>query len=251
MNSQIISWAKFIEVSYSMCNLGVSNPQQPKNFPVGWKLVKNINAEATAGPANKLEFIGFIAQSMGEPERFAVVLRGSEGFFDFLDDFEFIKIDFPFFPNAGKTENGFTQFYKSFTFADPASGKSQTLEEFLNDPLLQKSKFLVTGHSSGGALAILHSLTMANHGFAIETYTFGSPMVGDSSFAQTYNSLVPNSYRVANKPDIIPLLPGNLLEYEHVGTLIEMNSLVYPELKRSISNFHSLETYIYCLGKEK
>ena len=241
-----ISWGKFIKVAESMYAPGKTNPTQPSRFPKGWKLVKNINAEAVVSFYNQKEFIGFVAQSLVEPQQFAVVLHGTEGIVDFLDDFEFELIDFYLLSDGGKTEYGFTKFYESFTFVDPISGESQGLEDYVKG-LPETASFSVAGYSLGGALATLHAAVLGGRRIPVEAYLFGSPMVGNAAFVKTYNSLVRNSYRIVNQPDIVPKLPGALLGYEHVHTIFEVNSLQFPQFKHSISSFHSLDVYLYCL----
>jgi hypothetical protein len=46
-------------------------------------------------------------------------------------------------------------------------------------------------------------------------YNFGSPRVGDGTFCDAYNALVPDSVRVVNRADLVPTLPA-LLGYRHV-----------------------------------
>lgn len=244
---QVIYWGEFIIVAYKMYVRGVTNPPQPKDFPEGWKIVKNINAEAVALFYRQPEFLGFVAQRVDAPHQFAVVLHGTESVTDYIDDFEFAKTTFTLVPSVGQTEYGFTRYYESFRFVDPISGGSQTLIEYL-DTLTHQDAFTVAGFSLGGALATLHSLVLASRQIPVEAYLFGSPMVGDATFVKAYTSLVPSSSRIVNKPDIVPRLPGTELGYEHVNTLLEVNSLNFPMVKRSVSCFHSLNSYLYALG---
>ena len=78
----------------------------------------------------------------------------------------------------------------------------------------------VTGHSLGGALALMATAELANHDEAFvrdsiaACYTFGCPRAGDSSFDQYVK--VP-LYRVTNGVDIVPAVPPALLGYRHVG----------------------------------
>lgn len=248
LNTQkVICFLEFVEVAYEMYVPGVTNPKQPSNFPKGWRLVKSINAEAVVGFFRQKEFIGFIAQSIDEPSKFIVAMHGTEGVADFLDDFEFLMTDFNLIPNGGKTEYGFTRFYESLSFVDPLSGVSQNLGDYLKE-LNQNASYTVVGFSLGGALATLHAVVLASCDIPVEAYLFASPMVGNTAFVNVYNSLVSKSYRIVNKPDVVPQLPGTWLGYEHVNTLFEINSLNYPEIKRTISCFHSPEVYLYALG---
>ena len=76
-------------------------------------------------------------------------------------------------------------------------------------------------------------------------------MAGDRQFSTTFMTLVPNSFRIYNKPDVVPDLAGTLLGYTQVQAGIGINSLDYPEIRWSISCFHSLLTYLYMLGSTK
>jgi hypothetical protein len=68
----------------------------------------------------------------------------------------------------------------------------------------EKPLFL-TGHSMGGALAILSACRLAQSGCPpVATYTFGAPRVGDPAFCEGYE--LP-TYRVVNRLDLVPELP--------------------------------------------
>ena len=242
-----VYWGEFIKVCSSMYAPGKKNPPQPSNFPKGWKLVKNINAQAVVDFSSQIEFIGFVAQSLDDPQKFAVLLHGAAGALDLLESFKFLMTDFNLIPGRTKTEKGFTKYYESFTFIDPISGESQNLTDYLLE-IPEKASFTVAGYSLGAAMATLHAVVLAYRNIPVEAFLFASPMVGNADFVNTYNALVPNSYRIVNKADIIPQLPGNLLGFAHVGTLFEVNSLNSPQMKRSINCFHSLEVYLCCLG---
>ena len=81
----------------------------------------------------------------------------------------------------------------------------------------------VTGHSLGGALATLFACELGQSAsgpgpardVTVTMYNFGSPRVGDGTFCDAYNALVPDSVRVVNRGDLVPTLPA-LLGYRHV-----------------------------------
>ncbi|EFN50817.1 hypothetical protein CHLNCDRAFT_141758 [Chlorella variabilis] len=80
----------------------------------------------------------------------------------------------------------------------------------------------VTGHSLGGALSTLCAYDCARRTWrgvprpAIVHYNYGSPRVGNKAFAEQFDALVPNTWRVANSNDAVALVP-RMLGYCHVG----------------------------------
>ncbi len=76
-----------------------------------------------------------------------------------------------------------------------------------------------TGHSLGGALAVLATAKMLQMNLAVAaTYTFGQPRVGDSVFCRNYEADFPKkTYRFVNNLDIVPRVPPRILNYNHVG----------------------------------
>jgi predicted lipase len=81
----------------------------------------------------------------------------------------------------------------------------------------------VSGHSMGGALATLAVLDLALHfphrRSHLHLYTYASPRVGDPTFAHLHRRLIPNSYRITNVADTVPLLPPTNIgaTYAHIG----------------------------------
>jgi hypothetical protein len=85
----------------------------------------------------------------------------------------------------------------------------------------------ITGHSLGGALAILCALECWRQALPVSgVFTFGQPRVGNAAFAALYDrtrmingtSLCDITFRVVNQNDIVPRTPGLLLGYRHGGT---------------------------------
>lgn len=89
----------------------------------------------------------------------------------------------------------------------------------------------LTGHSMGGALAVLAACRLAKHGRPpAATYTFGAPRCGDRTFCAGYSL---TTYRVVNGLDLVPEMPlastKRLLPvpkkpkppcYDHVNTFV-------------------------------
>ncbi len=74
-----------------------------------------------------------------------------------------------------------------------------------------------TGHSLGAALATLAAVYLPPHSL----YTFGSPMVGDSSFAATLTGA--SVFRLVNNTDIVPQLPPPMLGFAHAGLCLTIS----------------------------
>ena len=86
----------------------------------------------------------------------------------------------------------------------------------------------VTGHSLGGAVATLSAMEIALNvpeiREQIQLYTYAAPRIGDRDFAEAHSQLIPNSYRVVNLSDSVPLVPPieiknkfTTANYAHVG----------------------------------
>jgi predicted lipase len=78
----------------------------------------------------------------------------------------------------------------------------------------------ITGHSLGGALALMATAELANDDDATirdciaACYTFGCPRAGDSSFDIFVKAPL---YRITNGVDLVPAIPPAILGYRHVG----------------------------------
>jgi triacylglycerol lipase len=89
----------------------------------------------------------------------------------------------------------------------------------------QYHRLWLTGHSLGGALAMLCAL--AWEGAVEGVYTFGQPRVGDSAFCARYDSaLKSRTFRIIHADDIVARVPWLLGAYRHSGHEIYFPSLL-------------------------
>lgn len=84
-------------------------------------------------------------------------------------------------------------------------------------------KLYLTGHSLGGALAMLTAARFASAQRAAEIdaiVTFGQPRAGDREFARRFDrDFGGRAFRFVNRYDLITRLPPRLLGYDHAGQL--------------------------------
>ncbi len=137
-------------------------------------------------------------------EFWVLAFRGTE-----INSFADIKTDFKARQErnmqGGKVHSGFNQAY-------------QCIKAPLRKILPKMTPLYITGHSLGGALAVIAAADLSR-GYPIwGCYTFGAPKVGDAEFGQRIN--VP-MYRVVNAIDAVPMLPPyfSFGGYRHVGSV--------------------------------
>jgi hypothetical protein len=78
-------------------------------------------------------------------------------------------------------------------------------------------KFVVTGHSLGGAVATIAGAWLRVNGFSLDIYSYGSPRVGNTAFANFVTAQTGGNYRVTHLDDPVPRLPPILLGYHHTS----------------------------------
>ncbi|KAG0469690.1 hypothetical protein HPP92_016390 [Vanilla planifolia] len=161
-------------------------------------------------------------------------------------------IDFSWYaiPHLGKVHGGFMKALGMQKNSDgwprelgrstsPRPYAYYVLRERLRDAIQRNpsARFLVTGHSLGGALATLFPLVLALHGEdallrRLEgVYTFGQPRVGDASLARFAERCLDQPRRRYHRfvycNDLVPRLPyddGTLL-FRHCGGCLYYDSL--------------------------
>ncbi|MBP0001830.1 MAG: lipase family protein [Cyanobacteria bacterium SID2] len=158
-------------------------------------------------------YYGFALTSI---DRHVIVFRGTQEVDEWIANLNAKQTYYKFYDlNPGKVHEGFYEIYNG-----ALSEQTRNLVSQL-DPNLP---CYITGHSLGGALALLAALdiveTFPERQSQIRMYNYGTPRVGNPVFAQYYSDRVPNSYRIINIADVTPTLPPTILGkevYLHVG----------------------------------
>lgn len=159
-------------------------------------------------------YYGFVLES---EEHSLVLFRGTQRRAEWLENITALLEDYtnPALNSPmGQVHTGFHQVYKSLV--DPLP-----LEVFRKlDPA---KPCYVSGHSLGGAIAILAALDAALQIPQLQPqlrlYTYANPRVGNIDFVNAYHQRLPNNYRIVNLADTVPLVPPTKLNgvYAHVG----------------------------------
>ncbi|MFY9853856.1 MAG: lipase family protein [Terracidiphilus sp.] len=195
----------------------------------------------------KMVSIGFVAQCAASPDEYVIVIRGTEGILEWVQDAKFLPKPFSAVQGAGLTEDGFTDMYDSFRVSpNPNSARlTPALVGLLGAPN-PNTKLTICGHSLGSALATLLALdVVVNTPYKQPSLiTFASPRVGDPHFANFFNAAVPDCDRIANQKDVVTHLPLPPL-YIHVGdeTVLNPKNTVADNLLCQ----HHMDTYMFLL----
>ncbi len=103
------------------------------------------------------------------------------------------------------------------------------------------SPFFCAGHSLGGAVATLAASTRPPRA----TYTYGSPLVGDTTFATSCAGR--SMFRIVNDRDEVPTVPPAGLGFCHVGELHEIGKDAPHEFFERLAD-HAPINYVHLLA---
>ncbi len=120
-----------------------------------------------------------------------VAFRGSESIQNWISDLDAILTTYPLCSNC--------EVHKGFYTAEQAS-----YANILSQVKSLRSKYptyqvVVTGHSLGAALATLTSIDLIHSGISnVRMFNYGSPRVGNTAFANYYQTIVGDRNRVTH-----------------------------------------------------
>jgi hypothetical protein len=166
----------------------------------------------------------FIAKSV-DSKRIVVAFRGTEpdDLTDIASDADLRKRDWIDETNTltGYVHRGFAE----ALLKDASNGNILAdLSKHINTMSDDCDQLFLTGHSLGAAVATLTAAYFIQSPIKdkIKLVTLGSPLVGDSNFAENTQQI--SHHRVVNCCDIVTRLPPEILGYKHTGTLCYLDS---------------------------
>ena len=185
----------------------------------------------------KTDTQGFTALSS---DTLYIVWRGSSSPKDFLKDAEVKKVNFV--QPGEKVHNGF------YTAFESVKEDLYSSINFILSKKLDKIKSVVIcGHSLGAALTVISSYMICKDfpqiAHLVKNVTIGCPRVGNSTFKDNYNKLVPKSIRIVNDKDLVTRIPK--IGYTHINEGITLNEKGEVITYSSINPFrHVVEIFI-------
>ncbi len=144
----------------------------------------------------------------GNSDQAIVAFRGTEmmKLKDWLTDLDVLGTT----ESYGKIHRGFRKAFDSV---------SDQLKRAINS--IGVRQLILTGHSLGGALALIAAAEWSDVYDVRSIYTFGQPAVGNDDFVEFLTDKYSNRYvRFVNDDDIVPMVPPN---YSHAGLLKRFN----------------------------
>lgn len=201
-----------------------------------------------------------------------VAWRGTVAPCEWYEDFK-RKLE-PTGQGDAKVEHGFLSIYTSksdSTRYNKTSVSEQVMKEVTKLVQYYKQKgeeevsLTITGHSLGGALALLNAYEAASTipDLPVTVISFGAPRVGNLAFKDELDKLGVKTLRIVAKQDLVPRMPGIVFNealqvfdeitgtlewvYTHVGAELKLDVHSSPYLKKGINflGFHSLETHLH------
>jgi hypothetical protein len=151
-----------------------------------------------------------------------LVFRGSQQLEDWKTNLKIrlqqftILADQTAMPPAGRVHRGFLAAWQSI---------EKQVVYYLKKWWTPDTKLWITGHSLGGALAAMATISLDTQGFTISgLYTFGQPRIADWKMVNYVNGkLKDRIFRYANNNDVVPLIPPQIIPwiptrvYGHMG----------------------------------
>lgn len=175
--------------------------------------------------------MGFVGRN-DATQTVIVSFRGTETPEEWLRDFEAIAVAFPDIPTGGLIHQGFDAVYQTIR---------NSVIACVDAAKVNATSMWITGHSLGGALALLAAIDFAKNAvppLVSQLYTFAGPRVGDAAFKNLFDGAIPVCHRVVNRWDIVPNVPPPPL-FTHAGQSVDIDGGFTPDLAKAHSLLES------------
>lgn len=175
-----------------------------------------------------------------------VVFRGSNQPIDWINNFQFRQQIYPY--GDGNQEVKFHRGFMAAYFAVRA-------EVLKACKAIEVRKIITTGHSLGGALAVIAALDIEYNITSQKTediavYTYGAPRVGNEPMVDSFNRRVPDSSRFVYGWDIVTRVPRLWQGFTHVEKEFFLGSRwTWQIISRRFTD-HAIQNYIDALGEK-
>jgi predicted lipase len=148
-----------------------------------------------------------------------IALRGTQTFEDWVSDFDCVFEPYRYVKNGGTVHLGFQAIYVAIRDSIVAG---------IGAAVAGCDNLVVTGHSLGGALAVIAGPDIAKNltpALVPELITFAGPAAGLADFAHFFDLAIPSCYKVANFWDLVPRLPPQVPVglYQQSGTHVNID----------------------------
>ncbi|KAK9790342.1 hypothetical protein WJX73_005473 [Symbiochloris irregularis] len=137
------------------------------------------------------------------PGLVVLAFRGTSSMRNALSDLKVMQMDHPVMNEIGHLGLR-VQVHSGFYNAWAANGLNAKILDRLK--VARDARICVTGHSLGGALAVLaaHDIQMKLQPAQLQVLTFGCPYVGNAAFKREYEASVPDTWHIMHEADPVP-----------------------------------------------
>mmetsp|Transcript_23047 Transcript_23047/g.71804 ORF Transcript_23047/g.71804 Transcript_23047/m.71804 type:complete len:313 (-) Transcript_23047:1305-2243(-) len=190
------------------------------------------------------ELQGFVGVNPDQ-KSIIVAFQGTNHARNWITNLYYYKVDYPHCEGC-QVHDGFYQGTQAVydTVYSAVSELKQANPDF---------EIRVTGHSLGGALALLTSLELANDGFDVVHRSFGAPRTGNEEYAAYADGRLALSLRFTHLSDLVPHVPAVAMGFYHTAEEIwEAGDAYYecdgsgedPKCSNSVSPFYSVSDHV-------
>lgn len=234
---------------------------EPRIAAAGWDVVGHILGRDSILPdpsalgvttpitvqVGVMVFYGYLARSRANPGSYAVAVRGTNGFAEWVIDADFVPRGAEAWPGV-KVEQGFWSIYDSLILVGLDGGQiGVKAADGVAKVVGGDGTATVCGHSLGSAVATYLSYDIAKLiGVRASACLFASPRTGDQAWAASYDATVSN-YRLVNYVlDVVPYVPFNALPIQYStlgGATILQPATALADVRFDIACNHNLICY--------